>query len=89
MKNDAASLFIKEAVFDQEFVPNIAGAVLDSAAMLNTLDDALGSGRRIQLRGVTGSMSAEIADAVFRRHFRGQNVCHSHSRKEYRRAMCT
>jgi hypothetical protein len=54
-----------EAVFDQEFVPNIAGAVLDSAAMLNTLDGALGSGRRIQLRGVTGSMSAEIADAVF------------------------
>ena len=42
------------------------GAVLDSAGVLNILQDALGSGTRVKLTGITGdSTEAEIADAVF------------------------
>ena len=54
------------AVLDQEFVPNTPGAVLDSAAMVNILQGARGSGTRVRLMGITGDSSeAEIADAVF------------------------
>src|SRR6056300_1688242 len=56
---------VLQAMLDQEFVPNIPGAVLDSAGMLNILQGALGSGTRVKLTGITGdSTEAEIADAV-------------------------
>jgi hypothetical protein len=52
-----------QATLDQEFVPNIPGAVIDTAGMLNILQGALGSGTRVKLTGITGdSTEAEIAD---------------------------
>ena len=45
-----------QATLEQDFVPKISGAVLDSAGMLNILEDALGSGTRVK---VTGSLKTQ------------------------------
>ena len=54
------------ALFDQQFMPDTEGAVLDSGAMMGIIPGAQGNGKCVQLTGVTGhTTSAEVADVVY------------------------
>ena len=54
------------ALFDQQFMPDTEGAVLDSGAMMGIIPGAKGNGKCVQLTGVTGhTTAAEVADVVY------------------------
>ncbi len=53
-------------LFDQQFMPDTEGAVLDSGAMMGIIPGAKGNGKCVQLTGVTGhTTSAKVADVVY------------------------
>ena len=54
------------ALFDQQFMPDTEGAVVDSGTMMGIIPGAQVNGKCVQLTGVTGhTTSAEVADVVY------------------------
>ncbi len=54
------------ALFDQQFMPDTEGAVVDSGAMMGIIPGTQVNGKCVQLTGVTGhTTSAEVADVVY------------------------
>jgi hypothetical protein len=53
-------------LFDQQFMSDTEGTVLDSGAMMGIIPGAKGNGKCVQLTGVTGhTTSTEVADVVY------------------------
>jgi hypothetical protein len=54
------------ALFDQQFMTDTEGVVLDSDSMMGIIPGAQGNGKYVQLTGVTGhTTSGEVPDVVY------------------------